>query len=109
MINGKIKIELVFQSDPPEKITRGMSLPIKVFFSDNSERKLLLSKGGFYTSSNGQFVFVLTENDQAEKRAISIGKTNPYYYEILDGLKENDRVITSSYQHFKEMDLLILN
>ncbi len=105
--NGKFEVELLFQTETPEQIKRGMSLPVKIYLSEQNEKAILLPKGGFYQSSGGQYVFVVNGN-QAEKRAITIGKTNPYYYEVLDGLKQEDVVIISSYDHFKDMELLNL-
>ncbi len=107
--NGKFTVELTFQDKTPPAIKRGMSLPLKIYLSDKSQKAFLLPKGGFYQSSGGRFVFVLNENNQAVKRYISIGKSNPYYYEVKEGLQKGDRVITSDYGNYKEMELLNLN
>ena len=106
VINGKFDIELVFKEETPKTIRRGMNLPIKIYQSNKKQKALLLPKGAFYQSSGGQYVFILTNDNKAEKRSVSIGKNNPYYYEIISGLKENDRVITSSYSDYKEKDVL---
>ena len=69
----------------------------------------MLPKGSFYQSSGGQYVFVLTNDNTAKKRKISIGKANANFYQVLEGLVEGDRVITSSYDDFKDKDVLALN
>ncbi|WP_299157690.1 HlyD family efflux transporter periplasmic adaptor subunit [uncultured Tenacibaculum sp.] len=104
VINGQFQIELQFKKDSlPKDIKRGMSLKSKVFLSNNS-KALLISKGQFYHSTNGKWVFVLNSENKAVKRTIKIGRENPFYYEVLDGLKEGDKVITSNYDDFKNVE-----
>lgn len=106
VVNGQFRVELKFASDSiPASIKRGMSLNTKVFLSGKSEA-LLLSKGLFYQSSNGKWVFVLNSENKAVKRKVRIGRENPFYYEVLEGLKEGDKVITSSYDEFKDVELV---
>lgn len=102
--NGQFKIELNFKQDSlPADIKRGMSLKTKVFLSGKS-KALLVSKGLFYQSTNGQWIFVLNSEDKAVKRNIKIGRENPFYYEVLEGLKVGDKVITSNYDDFKDVE-----
>lgn len=104
VVNGQFRVELNFVSDTiPEGIKRGMSLNTKVFLSGKS-KALLLAKGLFYQSSNGKWVFVLNSDNKAVKRKVKIGRENPFYYEVLDGLEVGDKVITSSYDEFKDVE-----
>jgi HlyD family secretion protein len=104
VVNGQFQVELLFKKESlPKSIKRGMSLKTKVFLS-NDTKALLISKGQFYQSTNGAWVFVVNTDSKAVKRKIVIGRENPFYYEILDGLEEGDRVITSSYDDFKKVD-----
>lgn len=106
VVNGQFRVELKFRSDTiPATIKRGMSLNTKVFLSGKSEA-LLLSKGLFYQSSNGKWVFVLNSDNKAVKRKVRIGRENPFYYEVLEGLEVGDKVITSSYDEFKDVELV---
>lgn len=109
IVNGKFDVELVFKAGIPEKIRQGMTLPIKIFLSNKKEKSLLVPKGSFYQSSGGQYIFVLTDDHTAKKRKITIGKVNAHYYQVLEGLSEGDRVITSSYDDFKQKNILELN
>lgn len=109
IVNGGFQVELQFEKDSiPSAVRRGMSLKSKMFLSNNSQA-LLLSKGLFYQSTNGKWVFVLDSDNKAVKRMVKIGRENPFYYEVLEGLQEGDRVITSSYDDFKEMEEINLN
>ena len=109
IVSGGFQVELQFESDSiSSAVRRGMSLKSKMFLSGNS-KALLLTKGLFYQSTNGKWVFVLNSDNKAVKRNVRIGRENPFYYEVLEGLKEGDRVITSSYDDFKEMEEINLN
>lgn len=104
VVNGQFQVELLFKKDSlPRNITRGMSLKTKVFLSNDS-KALLISKGQFYQSTNGAWVFVLNSDNKAVKRKIKIGRENPFYYEVLEGLQEGDRIITSSYDDYKKVE-----
>ena len=102
--SGQFKVELFFDKDTlSNNVKRGMSLKTKVFLSGKT-KALLVSKGMFYQSTNGKWIFVLDSENKAVKRNIKIGRENPFYYEILEGLKEGDRVITSNYDEYKDVE-----
>ena len=108
VVGGQFEVTLEFEKDSlPSSIKRGMSLKSKLFLSGNSEA-LLLAKGAFYQETLGNWAFVLTENNLAKKRKIKIGRENPFYYEVLEGLKVGDRVITSDYKDYKNIEVLHL-
>ena len=68
---------------------------------------LLLPKGGFFTSTGGQWVFVVN-GEEALRREIRIGKQNSKYYEVLEGLEPGEKVITSNYDSFGEAERIVL-
>jgi HlyD family secretion protein len=104
IVGGQFKLELNFEQDSlSADVKRGMSLKTKVFLSGKTEA-LLLSKGLFYQSTSGAWVFVLNSNNKAVKRSIKIGRENPFYYEVLEGLEVGDKVITSSYDDYKNVE-----
>jgi HlyD family secretion protein len=104
VVGGQFQVELLFKNNSiPTSIKRGMSLKTKVFLSNDS-KALLISKGQFYQSTNGAWVFVLASAGKAVKRTIKIGRENPFYYEVLGGLQEGDKVITSSYDDYKKVE-----
>lgn len=106
--NGKFKVDLVFTGDKPETIRSGQSYNIRLQLGESSEA-LLLPKGGFFQSTGGQWVFVVSPNgDEAIKRNIRIGKQNSRYYEVLEGLEPNEKVITSNYDTFGDAERIVL-
>lgn len=106
--NGRFAVDMEFTDSIPDQIRIGQASRIRLQLGESREG-LLLSKGGFYNKTGGQWVFVVDPSgDFAEKRNISIGRQNPRYYEVLDGLEAGEKVITSSYQNFADHDKLIL-
>tara|TARA_R110002050_G_scaffold71258_2_gene153240 strand:+ start:21520 stop:22776 length:1257 start_codon:yes stop_codon:yes gene_type:complete len=105
---GQFKIDMVFEGENPDNIRTGQTYHIKLELGE-SEKAVLLPRGGFFQSTGGQWVFVLNENEtEAVKRPIRIGKQNPQYYEVLEGLQAGEKVITSSYELFGENDKIVL-
>jgi HlyD family secretion protein len=92
----------------PEGIRRGQTLQIRLALSDET-RALLLAKGGFYQQTGGNWVFKLTDNGRMAYRVeVQLGRQNPDFYEVQGGLKPGDKVITSSYENFGNMQELVL-
>lgn len=104
--DGKFKVDLVFTKDKPETIRTGQSYNIKLQLGE-SNKALLLPKGSFFQSTGGQWIFVI-QGDEALKKTISIGKQNSRYYEVLEGLKPGEKVITSNYDNFGNAERIVL-
>jgi len=102
--NGQFEIDMVFGETTPDNIRTGQSYHIKLELGE-SGKAILLPRGGFFQSTGGQWVFVLNENEtEATKRNIRIGKQNPQYYEVQEGLNPGEKVITSGYEMFGTND-----
>ncbi|RMA64386.1 efflux RND transporter periplasmic adaptor subunit [Ulvibacter antarcticus] len=109
VVSGQFEVELTFDEEVLNNtIKGGMSLQTKLFLS-NSQQALLISKGMFYQSTHGKWVFVLDSENKAVKRNIKLGRENPFYYEIMDGLQEGDKVIISSYDDFLDVEEITIN
>jgi len=106
--NGRFAVDMVFTDTIPEQIRIGQTSRIRLQLGESKEG-VLLTKGGFYQTTGGQWVFVLDESEEfAVKRDISIGRQNPRYYEVLGGIEPGEKVIVSSYQNYADHDKLIL-
>lgn len=105
---GKFEVDTEFDSDAPESIRRGQTLHIRLELGDPSEA-VQLTRGGYYQTTGGQWVYVVDESGSfAVKRNIKLGRQNPEMFEVLEGLEPGERVVTSSYENYGEMDKLIL-
>jgi HlyD family secretion protein len=105
---GRFQVDMEFNDSVPTGIRRGQTLQIRLALSD--ERKaVLLPKGGFYQQTGGNWIFKVNENGtMAYKVDIQLGNQNPEYYEVLEGLRPGDKVITSSYENYGDIQELVL-
>jgi len=106
--SGKFQVDMQFEGRVPNGIRRGQNLQIRLALSDEKQA-LRLPRGGFYQQTGGNWIFkVDADGKSAYKTDIQLGSQNPDYYEVLQGLKPGDKVITSSYENYGEMQELIL-
>jgi len=88
--NGRFGVDLVFTNEVPDQIRTGQTFRVKLELGQ-SEVALLVPRGGFYQSTGGQYIFVLDPSEKfAVKRDIRLGRMNPRYYEVLEGLQAPD-------------------
>jgi len=105
---GRFQVDMEFNDSIPTGIRRGQTLQIRLALSDE-RNALLVSKGGFYQQTGGNWIFKVNENGtMAYKVDIQLGSQNPDYYEVLQGLKAGDKVITSSYENYGNIQELVL-
>ncbi len=108
IVGGRFEVDMEFQGETPQGLRRGQSLRMRIELGQPSE-ELLLPMGGFYKDTGGNWVFILEGEDKAVKRDVRLGrKMGSEYFEVLEGLKPGDRVITSSYENFGTNEVLIL-
>ncbi|MGI4750344.1 MAG: efflux RND transporter periplasmic adaptor subunit [Janthinobacterium lividum] len=106
--NGRFQVDMEFIGKVPEGIRRGQTLQIRLALGDET-KALLLAKGGFYQQTGGNWIFKVSEDGKtAYKVDVQLGRQNPDYYEILQGLKPGDKVVTSSYENYGNMQELVL-
>jgi HlyD family secretion protein len=106
--NGRFQVDMLFTDKVPEGIRRGQTLQIRLALSDETQA-LLLAKGGFYQQTGGNWVYKLDNDGRtAYKVDVQLGRQNPDYYEVLSGLKAGDKVVTSSYENYGNMQELVL-
>ncbi len=107
--NGRFEVDMNFVGETPQGIRRGQSLRMRVELGQPSE-ELLLPIGGFYKDTGGNWVFILDGENRAIKKDIKLGrKMGSEFFEVLEGLKPGDRVITSSYENFGNNEVLLLD
>jgi HlyD family secretion protein len=106
--NGRFQVDMIFVGEVPKGIRKGQTLQIRLALSDETQA-LLVPKGGFYQQTGGNWIFKLSEDGKTAYRVdIQLGRQNPDYYEILQGLKPGDKVVTSGYDNYGDMQELVL-
>lgn len=109
--NGRFEVDMIFAKDgatykAPQGIKRGQSSPLRLELGKAS-KATLLAVGGFFSDTGGNWVYVVDESGQrAVKRNITLGRKNPEFFEVLDGLQPGEQVITSSYENFGDNEVL---
>ena len=105
---GRFEVDMIFTGEVPTGIRRGQTVRIRLELGE-SEQATLLPTGGFYKDTGGNWVFVLDpQSNKAEKRNIRLGRKNPEYYEVLEGLEVGEKVIVSGYENFGKNEVLNL-
>ena len=108
VIQGRFEVDMEFIDGTPEGIRRGQTCYIRLELGDLSEA-ILLPRGGFYQQTGGQWVYVVDpDGKSAVKRSVQLGRQNPEMFEVLHGLEPGEKVITSGYDNYGDIDKLIL-
>ena len=106
--DGKFKADFRFEGQQPENIRTGQTYYLNLQLGQSAEA-ILIPRGSFYQNTGGKWVYVLNDDGtKATKRSVRIGRQNPQYYEVLEGLAPGDKVIISSYDSFGDKDELII-
>ena len=106
--DGKFKADFKFDGQQPENIRSGQTYYLNLQLGQ-PEEAVLLPRGSFYQKTGGKWIYVLSDNgEKAIKREIRIGRQNPQYYEVVEGLQPGEKVIVSGYDNFGDNDVLIL-
>jgi len=106
--NGRFQVDMQFVGRAPKGLRRGQSLQVTLALSDK-KIAVLIPRGGFYQQTGGNWIFKLSaDGKRAYKVNIQLGMYNPDYYEVIQGLEPGDKVITSSYENYGNIEELIL-
>ena len=105
---GRFVVDMLFKENPPATIRRGQSLQIRIALGDETDA-LLIPRGGFYQQTGGKWMFKLSKDGKSAFRTeIRIGRQNPDYYELLEGLEPGDRVVVNSYENYGDVQELVI-
>ena len=105
--NGRFSVEMVFNGELPENMRTGQTYYTRLQLG-SPKKTMLLPKGNFFQKTGGQWIFVLAaDGKSAEKRFIKIGRQNPKYYELLDGIQPGEKVIISGYDSFGDNERIV--
>ena len=104
---GKFKADFKFEGETPDNIRSGQTYYLNLQLGQ-PENAVLVPRGTFYQKTGGKWIFVVApEGGKAVRREIRIGRQNPQYYEVLEGLQPGEKVITSGYDSFGDNDVLV--
>ncbi|WP_455639622.1 efflux RND transporter periplasmic adaptor subunit [Parabacteroides sp.] len=105
---GKFRSDFVFTGERPDNIRSGQTYYINLELGQPTE-SIIIPRGTFFQSTGGSWIFVLDKDGKkAYRRKIKIGRQNPQYYEVIEGLEAGEKVIVSSYESYKDNEVLVL-
>lgn len=107
---GLFSVDMTFEGQEtiPNGIRRGQTLQIRLQLSENITA-VQIPRGSFYQTTGGNWIFVLNKDEtEAVRREIRLGRQNPRFYEVLEGLSPGEKVVVSSYEGYQDKDKLIL-
>ena len=105
--DGKFKADFRFSGEQPHNIRTGQTYYLNLQLAQ-PEKAILIHRGTFYQKTAGKWIYVVApEGGKAVKREIRIGRQNPQFYEVLEGLEPGEKVITSGYDNFGDNEVLI--
>ena len=104
---GKFKADFRFSGEQPANIRTGQTYYLNLQLGQ-PEKAILIPRGTFYQKTGGKWIYVVSpEGGKAVKREIRIGRQNPQFYEVLEGLEAGEKVITSGYDNFGDNEVLV--
>ena len=105
--DGKFKADFKFDGEQPDNIRSGQTYYLNLQLGQ-PEEAVIIPRGTFYQKTGGKWIYVVNkEGTKAVKREIRIGRQNPQYYEVLEGLAPGEKVITSGYDTYGDSDVLV--
>ena len=105
--DGKFKADFKFDGEQPDNIRAGQTYYLNLQLGQ-PEEAVIIPRGSFYQKTGGKWIYVVNKDgNKAVKREIRIGRQNPQYYEVLEGLEPGEKVITSGYDTYGDSDVLV--
>ena len=105
--DGKFKTDFKFNGEQPANIRTGQTYYLNLQLGQ-PEEAVMIPRGTFYQKTGGRWIYVVSEDGtRAVKRNIRIGRQNPQYYEVLEGLQPGERVVVSGYDNFGDNEVLV--
>lgn len=102
--NGTFKADFYFDGAVPSGIHVGQAIDLKVELG-GATRAVMLPNGPFYQDTGGNWVFVVTpDGKSAIRRNVRLGRRNPDFVEVVEGLKPGEKAIVSGYEAYLKMD-----
>lgn len=107
VVNGRFEADLNFEGAVPPDIRRGQTIRFRLEMG-GLEEAVLIPRSGFFQATGGNWIFVVDPSgDFAVRRNIRVGRQSPDHYEVLEGLEPGERVVTSSYDTYQDIDRLV--
>lgn len=99
--NGVISFTVRLEDDGHAGLRSGLKTDVYIM-CDLMEDVTRIKNGSFYTGPGSYELFVMTSDDELERRTVRLGESNYEYVEVISGLKPGDRVVINDMKRFKD-------
>ena len=104
--DGKFQADFKFEGEQPGNIRSGQTYYMNLQLGQ-PEDALIIPRGLFYQQTGGKWIYVLSpDGSKAVRRTIRIGRQNPQFYEVVEGLGPGEKVVISDYDNFGDSEVL---
>lgn len=97
-VKGKIALD-----NPGDDIFIGVSAKVYLFIGEKSDA-LAVPYQALNSDVDGDYVYIVNKENLIERKDVTIGLVTDEYYEIVEGLKAGDKVITNVTKDMKPGD-----
>ena len=107
--DGRFRTDFKFEGERPKQMRSGQTYYVNLELGEADE-SVYIPKGAFFQTTGGNWIFVLDKSGKiAYRRNIKVGRQNPNFYEVEEGLEAGEKVVTSGYEAYKEYEILEIN
>ncbi|MEW9624308.1 efflux RND transporter periplasmic adaptor subunit [Rhodanobacter geophilus] len=99
VVNGEVAARVRFEGATPKQLRQNQRLSVRILL-DQRSNVLTVQRGSFVDESGGSYAYVVKDGI-ATKTPIRVGVSSIDKVEILQGLKEGDRIVISGTDSFK--------
>ncbi len=107
VVKNQVLARVRFDGAQPQGLRQSQRVSARLLIEEKP-KVLMLARGPFVESEGGRFVY-LVENNIALRRPFKLGATSISAVEILDGLKEGDKVVVAGTDQFENAERVSLN
>ncbi len=107
VVRNQVLARVRFTGTQPPNLRQSQCVSARLLIEERPN-VLMLPRGPFVESGGGRIAYVVDGN-AAERRPIRVGATSISAVEILDGLKEGDRVVVAGSDAFENANRVSLN
>lgn len=107
VVKNQVLARVRFDGAQPQGLRQSQRVSARLLIEEKP-KVLMLARGPFVESEGGRFVY-LVENNIAVRRPFKLGATSISAVEILDGLKEGDKVVVAGTDQFENAERVSLN
>lgn len=99
--NGVISFTVRLDDDNYSGLRSGLKTDVYIL-CDLMEEVTRIKNGTFYTGPGSYELFVMTSDDELERRTVRLGESNYEYVEVISGLRPGDKVVLNDMKRFKD-------